>query len=363
MNSSPLVSVLVPALNSENTIRRSLESALGGTYRNIELIVIDDGSADGTAAIAEELSRSDTRVRLHRRQRGGVAAALNSGLDLARGTYVARLDADDLWHASKLEKQLAIALQAPEASFIYSFIRYIDDDDRVLHDGPPQRFAPHALARSFYESLVGGNSSALMKRSVVAALGGYDESLSSWEDLDLQLRIAVLHPLAFVPEYLVGYRVRPGSLSQDPSNMFSSWLRIRSKVRRSFPQIPSFVNRWAHGMRCAHFAESFAWNGRYATCAALLMQALAHDPRWTLRLLRYRSARHISRRLSGQKDDAPRPHFMECDPSKSIQPEPLLSDAGGRPLRDLHRIRVRRLETLDESLAPSFTPRLRAEAD
>lgn len=363
MNSKPLVSVLVPALNAEKTLRRSLASALCGTYRNIELIVVDDGSADGTAVIAEELSQADSRVRLHRRRTGGVAAALNSALGLARGSYVARLDADDLWHPSKLEKQVALALRTPEAAFIYCFIRYIDKEDRVLHDGPPQRFPPSALARSFYESLVGGNSSALMKRSVVTALGGFDESLSSWEDMDLQLRIGAVHPIAFVPEYLVGYRVRPEALSQNACNMFSSWLRIRRKVRLHFRQIPRFVHRWAHGTRCAHFAESFAWKARYGTGAALLMRALANDPAWTLSLLRYRTARHIRWRIGGREDPLPGPPFLDCDPAEAILPEDWRREPEARALRELHDSRIRSLAELDEGLAATFTPPPAAEED
>ena len=314
------------------------------------MIVIDDGSVDNTAAIAEELSQTDGRVRLLRRPNGGVSAALNSAIELARGTYIARLDSDDLWHPSKLEKQVALAVEIPEAAFIYSFVRYIDEDDRVLHDGPPQQFAPHALVRSYYESLVGGNSSALINRSVAITLGGFDESLSSWEDLDLQLRICAFHPIAFVPEYLVGYRVRPGSLSQNASNMFLNWLRIRRKVQLHFRQIPHFVHRWAHGTRCAHFAESFAWNGRYGACAVLLMRALANDPAWILRLLHYRIARRVARRLSRQEVDAPGAHFVDCEPSEAILADAYHRDPQARGVRSLHKSRIRKLTQLDEKL-------------
>jgi glycosyltransferase involved in cell wall biosynthesis len=347
--------VLVPALNAGRTLRRSLCSALSGTYQNIEVVVIDDGSVDNTAAIAEELSRTDGRVRLRRRPNGGVAAALNSAIELARGTYIARLDADDLWHPSKLEKQLALAVEMPEAAFIYSFVRYIDGEDRVLHDGPPQRFPPHALVRSLYESLVGGNSSALIKRSVAIALGGFDESLSSWEDLDLQLRICASHPIAFVPEYLVGYRVRPESLSQNASNMFLSWLRLRQKAQLDFKQVPYFVHRWAHGTRCAHFAESFAWNGRYGACAVLLMRALTNDPAWTLRLLHYRIARRVARRISGQKAAKSYAPFEDCEPSKAILADAYHRDPEARAVRHLHETRIRQLTGMDERLARPVT--------
>lgn len=300
---SPRVSVVVPAFNAEATLGETVRSALAGSFADFELIVIDDGSTDGTAAIAETLAAEDRRVRLHRRGRnGGLSAALNSGFALARGDYIARLDADDLWHPDKLARQMALADAEPDLAFIYCWARYIDIEGRALSDGPPQHFPRWALCRGLYESLVGGGSSALMKRSAVLEAGGCDEALRSWEDLLLQLEISARHSIGNVPDFLVGYRVRPNSLSADRAAMLAGWQAVRRRLRERFPQVPRKVHAWAYARRCLELAESFAWKGSYARCAALLLQALHHDPQRTTLFLAWRGKRRLMRRLAS---DAP----------------------------------------------------------
>ena len=340
----PLISVVVPAFNAASTLRESVESALKGSYENVEIIIVDDGSTDATSEIAEALSALDRRVSLHRRQNGGVSAALNSALAIARGEYVARLDADDLWHPAKLQRQVETAGSNPDAALIYTWVRYIDAEGRVHRDGPPQRFPSRALCRGIYESLVGGNSSALMRRDVVQELGGYDETLSSWEDLLLQLRISADHAIDHVPEYLVGYRVRPGSLSARPDNMLASWRKARERMDELFPQVPKFVRNWAHGKRCAELAEGFAWKGEYRCSAGLLAEALRHDPRWTSQWLAFRSRRSGTRRTSNREDTPPGAYFLDCDPRKEALPSHKL-------LAALEDGRIGMLTKLDEGLA------------
>jgi glycosyltransferase involved in cell wall biosynthesis len=339
----PLISVIVPAFNAGETLAEAVRSVLDGTYTNVEVIVVDDGSTDNTAMVAQELVGADRRLSSHRRENGGVSAAFNSGLERAVGEYVARLDADDLWHPSKLELQIACARQNPEAAFIYTWTRYIDGDGRVCRDAPPQRFPQRALCRGVYESLIGANSSALMRRDVVQDRGGYDETLSSWEDLLLQLQISGDHPIAYVPEYLVGYRVRPGSLSARPDNMLRSWRKARERIDRLFPQVPKFVLDWAHGRRCAELAEGFAWKGEYGRTVRLLAEAARFDPQRTTQWLAFRSWRFATRRMSKRQVlPAARP-FLDCDPRKEILP-------GEMPLRSLEERRIETLTKLDEEL-------------
>jgi glycosyltransferase involved in cell wall biosynthesis len=361
----PLVSVVVPAFNAEATLPETLRSVLDGTYCNIELLVVDDGSTDATADCVEQFARTDPRVRLHRQANRGLSGALNAGFALARGEYVARIDADDLWHPTKLDRQVEAARHAPDAAFIYTYVRYIDDQSRVLRDGPAQQFPARALCRGIYESLVGGGSSAVMKRSAIIETGGCDEGNNgSWEDLMVQLRISARYPVAHVPEYLVGYRVRPGSLSSDPTNMHDQWRLAYKQLQQLFPEVPAWVHAWAHGRRCALFAEGFAWRGRFSKAAALLVEALRHDPAGTSRLLQYRTIRKIKRR--GRRSDAEpgvRPAFLVCAPHAQVSPD--LQDLAyeARKLRLLEAARARSLEAVDLQLAAAATRRLPAEGD
>ncbi len=337
--------MIVPAHNAEATLAQSLESALAGSYCNFELLIVDDGSSDETPRIADRFAREDDRVQLHRRAQGGVSAALNLGLRHARGDYVARLDSDDIWHPTKLEKQMAVVNADPAVALVYTGVRYIDADGFVVRDVAPQRFERGALAHILYSGLIGGNSSVLMSRSAAIDAGGYDETLISWEDLFLFASICASHPVACVPEYLVGYRVRPGSLSADLRNMLGSWSLARRLIGRRFPQVPSFVHRWGHGRRTAELAEGFAWKGRYFTAARLLFDALLHDPVRTSSLLAYR----LRRRLGGKAraDESAAPHFSDCDVAQPYRLSAFDSGLEGTRLRVLEAKRARTLDALD----------------
>src|SRR5438874_4376035 len=103
-----LISVIIPAYNAEQFIERTIDSASQQTHRNLEIIVVDDGSTDQTASIVKRLTKKDRRLRLIRQPNAGVAAARNRGIKESRGDYLAPLDSDDLWHHTKLEKQLHV---------------------------------------------------------------------------------------------------------------------------------------------------------------------------------------------------------------------------------------------------------------
>ena len=127
-----LVSIIVPAYNAERFIARTLRSALRQTYVTFEMIVIDDGSTDSTGAVARAFAQSDERVRVISVPNGGVAKARNIGISEAAGELVAFLDADDLWHPTKLERQMAALDEMKDAAAVYTLSRDIDVDDRVF---------------------------------------------------------------------------------------------------------------------------------------------------------------------------------------------------------------------------------------
>ena len=356
-DTQPLVSIVIPAFNAEATLADTVRSALASTYSSIEIIIVDDGSTDGTAAIARSFAEQDQRVRVLGRENGGLSAALNTGFADALGDYVARLDADDLWHPTKLERQMAVAAANPDAAFVYSFVRYIDADARVLHDGPRQEFPPRALARGIYETIVGGGSSALMKRSAIEEAGGCDESFRSLEDLLLQLKISARHDAAFVPEYLVGYRVRAGSLTRDLDTMRATWDRLLETVRSLFPQVPSYLFDWADAARSVGLAEDYAWAGRPLRSAELLMRALRDDPAYVLRFLGYRSTRSVLRRFSGRRRRGPAPFFFDLDPAKPASVDRFDIPPEGAAMIALRKRRAKDVAILDQKLRPGSAGR------
>ena len=130
---SPLISVVVPAFNASQTIRETLRTISQQTYRNLEVIVVDDGSTDNTAALVQEHSLHDPRFRLISQMNGGVASARNTGVHASSGEFIAFIDADDLWHPSKLEKQIAVLLSGGrEMALVYCPFRSIDAAGKVL---------------------------------------------------------------------------------------------------------------------------------------------------------------------------------------------------------------------------------------
>jgi glycosyltransferase involved in cell wall biosynthesis len=247
-----LVSIVVPAFNAADTIHETVVSALNQTYRNIEIIIVDDGSSDFTKSIAAALMRGDSRVRYIYKQNGGVASARNRGIADAQGDFIATLDADDLWHPTKLERQLErFEASGPETALVYAWCCWIDDDGNVTGSAPPIRQEGSILAQMCLGNVVISGSNALIRREALEGAGGFDESLRSrggqgCEDWKLYLQIAERHQIAVVPEYLIGYRISPGSMSDD----FRQMMRSRRMVEIEFNQ--------AHPELAGHFARGEA---------------------------------------------------------------------------------------------------------
>ncbi|HEX8430104.1 MAG TPA: glycosyltransferase family 2 protein, partial [Longimicrobium sp.] len=192
----PLVSVIIPAFNAAATIRRTLASALAQTYPAIEVIVVDDASTDATAALVVEVAAGDPRVRLIRAEHGGQATARNRAIAESRGTWIAPLDADDLWDARKIELQVAKALEAETPpGFVYCFHYRIDGADRIVGMPEAEIREGRVFHRLYQRNFVGTGSAPLFAKAAVLEVGGYQEAGNS-EDALLQLRVARRHPVA-----------------------------------------------------------------------------------------------------------------------------------------------------------------------
>src|SRR5258708_6439765 len=125
-----LVAVIIPSYNAETFIERTLASVLAPTPRNIEIKIVEDGSTHRTASIVRRLADGDGRIKLLQQKNGGVASARNAGMRASKGTFIAPVDADDLWHPTKLEKQLRVfAAAGSDLGLVYTLYRTIDADD------------------------------------------------------------------------------------------------------------------------------------------------------------------------------------------------------------------------------------------
>jgi glycosyltransferase involved in cell wall biosynthesis len=211
------ISVVIPVHNGEQYLAQAIESVLAQTHRDLELLVIDDGSTDGSRAIMEHYARGDARIRILSQANRGVSAAGNRGFEEARGEWVARLDADDLFLPDKLERQIAFIRQHPDVRIVGTLGYFINRAGKVIGlvstDGP--------FTRAQFEKMAGRgepvffvHSSTLMHRETVLAVGGYREQFVQAEDVDLWLRMAEKgHLLLKMPEPLLLYRLHGESLT------------------------------------------------------------------------------------------------------------------------------------------------------
>ena len=206
-----MVSIVMPAYHAGGTIRESVESVLAQTVQDWELIVIDDGSDDDTAAILEELSASDKRIRfLKNEQNRGASYTRNRAIALAEGEWIAFLDSDDRWHPQKLQKQLALAEQHPDLVVSYTASAFIDED------GKPYGYVMAAEERLTYPMLLRSNlmscSSVLIRASVMKGIRMPSDRMH--EDYFVWLTVLREYGVAYgIDEPLLIYRLSKHSKS------------------------------------------------------------------------------------------------------------------------------------------------------
>ncbi|MGO6683875.1 glycosyltransferase family 2 protein [Rhizobium leguminosarum] len=247
----PLVSVVIPAFNASRYIERTLRSAGRQTYRNLEIIVVNDGSTDDTAKVVEQVALADSRIRLLSTPNRGVAAARNTGIREAAGRFVAFLDADDLWHHTKIEKQVnALNRLTPQWAAVYVLHYIINSDDEILRSCRPDVARGYIFARHLTFKYVGNGSALLVRRDAALEIGGFDSSyaaagIGGCEDLDFELRLAARYQIEVIPERLVGYRQYPGNMSSNHLQMGRGAVEVIRRSLAANPQLPQYATRSA----------------------------------------------------------------------------------------------------------------------
>ncbi|WP_068070764.1 glycosyltransferase family 2 protein [Novosphingobium lentum] len=324
----PAVTVVVPAYNAESFILRTLESALGQTYANLEVVVVDDGSTDDTRALCEGLMRPHPGLRILGGPNRGVAGARNAGTQAACSPLVAYLDADDLWHPTKIERQVAAFLRhglSSEWVANYTLHRMIDAEDRVLGDGAPVSASGDFFVEHLQENHVNNGSSILIRRDVALAVGGFDPTyaargIGGCEDYDFQLKVLQAGKMELIPEYLVGYRTYPGNMSSNHLAMGLGLLAVIEKFAASPRVTPAeredAILR-AHGNAVLRFVK--ARDGRRIAQSMKVM--LATEPRRTAAFLADVATRTGSHLIDRRRPIRPQP-FHELQPDEPFGARP-----------------------------------------
>jgi glycosyltransferase involved in cell wall biosynthesis len=231
---TPTVSILTPAFNSGKFIRQTLDSAVKQTFTDFEMIVVDDGSTDDTRHIVEEYAERDRRIHLISQPNGGIAAARNRAMRMARGRFLALLDSDDLWLPTYLSDQLAILAERPDIDVLSSNAINFGG----AFDGTPLlpiRWRGGIRLVTLLELINVEDSLcilSILRRAVTDVIGGFDITLRRSEDYDLWLRAAVAgYRIAVNPKPLGLYRRRPDSVSADEVLMLEAMKIPLIKVR------------------------------------------------------------------------------------------------------------------------------------
>lgn len=279
MRDRPRVSVLMTVFNAGRFLEPAVKSIMSQTFRDWEMVIVDDGSTDGSADVVARLAGDDSRIRFFPNDaNAGQTARLNEGLRRARGEWVARQDADDLSHPLRLSRQFEAVTADPDLLLIGSAGRIIDERDRLvgLLDVPCHPSGV-VLASTWMNPIL--HTSAFFRRSVVCdRCGGYDESFRIAQDYDLWCRVMREGKVANLPGRLVAYRHLESSLSKAGSTRaFDEAARVAAQ-QREVVKLPdgcdvSGLDSFREGLDPAHaggFARSVRLAGRELSGAAAL---------------------------------------------------------------------------------------------
>jgi glycosyltransferase involved in cell wall biosynthesis len=211
---SPLVTILIPAFNAEKTIERALRSVLAQRIESFEIVVVNDASNDGTVAVIESLGIKELRLA-HHQENLGECGAMNTGLGLALGKYIAFLDADDEWLPNKLIKQIALLEKNPNMVFATCGCLFVDAMGKPLREfglHPPSQ--PNNIWRDLLGASCVAKPCVVARADVIKATGGFDLALRVAGDQDMWIRLASQGEVGFIEEILVIVHDTPGSLTK-----------------------------------------------------------------------------------------------------------------------------------------------------
>ncbi|KUF12605.1 glycosyltransferase family 2 protein [Pseudoponticoccus marisrubri] len=284
----PFASIVVPAFNAAATLPATLASLSAQSYRDLEIVVVDDGSTDATPRIAAEHATRDPRVRLVQQYNRGLAGARNSGIAAATGAVVGFCDADDLWAPDKLDTHVAHLAAAPLVGISYSGSALIDMEGRRLGHAQSPRLTDVTAAHVFKRNPVGNGSAPVIRRAALKAIAWrpaverrrdwvFDETFRQSEDIECWLRLSLTTDWGIegVPGLLTEYRVNTSGLSARTDAQLASWERMVTKLR---PTDPGFFARHepaARAYQLRYLARRAVSAGDAATAQAYIRQALS----------------------------------------------------------------------------------------
>jgi glycosyltransferase involved in cell wall biosynthesis len=213
MIETPVITVLMPVYNAGKYIGEAIASVLAQSFTDFELLIVDDASTDNTCTVIS--SFTDHRIRYVRQERGGVAKALNTGLQAAKGKYIARFDADDICMSERLAKQYEVMQTHPEIVITGSDAVYLLETGEPLFRFYCNAYSNDVLVQMLPSQCPFIHSSVMYRKEAVRTLGGYNEKAHNFEDHLLWMQLHTMGELHNLKEPLVQIRFNPGSVTMD----------------------------------------------------------------------------------------------------------------------------------------------------
>lgn len=290
----PLASIIVPAFNVAKTLPATLNALLAQTFTDYEIIVVNDGSTDTTAAVLQEYEDTPSITVITQRNRG-LAGARNTGIAAARGLYVGFCDADDLWLPEKLERHVAHFQSAPHIGVSFSGSSLIDDDGTSLGMAQNPRLKNITPAHIFKRNPIGNGSAPVIRKAVFADIAYrpnseqtrdwyFDETFRQSEDIECWMRIALTTEWQFegVEGNLIQYRIATGGLSAATDLQLAAWERMVAKLARIAPDFIAKTAKPARAYQLRYLARRAISDKQTGRALDLLKQSFAQSwqPLW-----------------------------------------------------------------------------------
>jgi glycosyltransferase involved in cell wall biosynthesis len=274
----PVVSVVIPAFNYSDFLPFAVHSVIGQTFKDLEIIVVDDGSTDNTHDVVSAIN--DCRLQYHYQENSGLAAARNTGINIATGKYVGFLDADDTWLPNKLAQQLRLLEQDSNLGLVYGGYEIIDSQGEVQSKRQPRVVTGNLLTELVLGNYVAGSATtSIVRASVFGRAGVFDESLRAAEDWDMWLRIGRHFSFGVVNSTVAQIRVHQTNMTSDPYLMDRYLQIVLDKFYKRCGQDEKLLRLERHARSRARLvAGVFAIRRRnFSAARRLALKALMED--------------------------------------------------------------------------------------
>jgi len=278
MVNKPLVSVVIATYNMAAYVLLAVKSVLDQTYKNTEVIIVDDGSTDDTRE-ALKTYLNDPRVRYLFQKNKGQAAAKNYGVRESQGEYVAFLDGDDMWAPEKLDVQIPLFLNSEAVGLVYSRVLYIDEIGKELSVADNELFRGRVSGPLLIRNFIGFGT-CVVRKECFDRLGGFEERLRMGIDYELWLRFSTRYDFDYVDLPLLRYRLWPGQMSKNFRGRYLNGIEIMKNFLQEFP---GAVDKDTENEAWAHTYVGFGQcvksiDRRLGQALKLYLRALGHKP-------------------------------------------------------------------------------------